>query len=216
MRAGRRGAAGTGPLRALPATLALCGALCGALSGLLAGCASLPPPVPAPLPWPERRAQLQARTRFGLTGRVAVAAGAQGFNGRLRWGQDGARSQVNLDGPLGVGGVRVVLEAGALSLTAADGTHLDSDAARDELQARLGFEPPLASLRYWIQGVPDPGSPAVETPDTRPRLTALSQEGWTIAYTGYLEVAGQWLPRRISLQHGEVRVKLVIDNWRGS
>ncbi|HTY48915.1 MAG TPA: lipoprotein insertase outer membrane protein LolB [Steroidobacteraceae bacterium] len=213
MSAGRRGAAGAGP-RAVAPALALCTlALCTVL--YVAGCATRPPVV-ASLPWPVRRGELQARSHFELSGRVAVAADGQGFNGRLRWDQQGPRTQLNLDGPLGVGGVRVVLEDGRLSLTGADGTRLDSDAARDELMARLGFEPPLASLRYWIQGVPDPGSPAVETPDALPRLAALSQEGWTIDYTGYQAVAGQWLPQRISLQRGTVRVRLVIDSWRGS
>jgi outer membrane lipoprotein LolB len=208
MMPGRMRAAGRGPRAA--AFLPL-----GAVLLYLAGCATVPPPVTVSTPWPERRAALQSRTRFGLSGRVAVAADGQGFNGHLRWEQDGARSQIDLDGPLGVGGVHVVLQGGELTLTAADGTRLDAAAARDELIERLGFEPPLGSLRYWIQGVPDPGSEATETADTVPRLAALSQDGWAITYSGYQAVAGQWLPQRMTLQRGTVRVRLVIDNWRG-
>ena len=76
----------------------------------------------------------------------------------MRWVQDGARSTVSLDGPLGVGGVRIVNDAGALTLTTPSGEALDSQAAHDELVRRMGFEPPLDSLRYWVQGVPDPAS----------------------------------------------------------
>src|SRR5271165_1194027 len=90
----------------------------------LAGCQTLPPlvaPTLAPeqvvAAWPARRAQLQARTQFTVHGRIGVVAGGDGFNGGLRWIQDGTRSSVSLDGPLGVSGVRILDDAGVLTLT---------------------------------------------------------------------------------------------------
>ena len=74
----------------------------------------------------------------------------------------GTRSQVSLEGPLGAGGVQITADGDTLSIVNSHGDHLDSDAARAELAARLGFDPPLSSLRYWILGVPDPGMPAKE------------------------------------------------------
>src|SRR5205823_11616108 len=44
----------------------------------------------------------------------------------------------------------------SLAIVTARGQHLDSAAAHADLATRLGFDPPLASLRYWILGVPDP------------------------------------------------------------
>src|SRR5579863_86143 len=74
----------------------------------LAGCRTLPPPPPlaASAPWQERRPQLQALQHFRLKGRVALSAGTNGFNANLRWFQDGPRSQLALEGPLGVGACR--------------------------------------------------------------------------------------------------------------
>ncbi len=190
------------------------GAALGALA-VLAGCRTAPLSAPAAPPWEQRRPQLQARAHYELKGRVAVAAGEQGFNARLRWTQDGAHSQVALEGPFGAGGVQISSDGHDLHILTADGQELHSDAARSELTAHLGFDPPLASLRYWILGVPDPATPATETLDQeRQRLLALEQDGWRIDYTGYAAVGGEWLPARLTLQRAEVRVKLLVDDWQ--
>jgi outer membrane lipoprotein LolB len=181
---------------------------------VLAGCRTTPPSAPGP-PWETRRPQLQARAQFALRGRVAVATGAQGFNARLRWVEDGAHAQVALEGPLGAGGVEIDATGENLQIAMPNGTHLASDAARAELAARLGFDPPLASLRYWILGVPDPTSPADETLDpAQQRLKSLAQSGWHIDYAGYMAVGSEWLPARLTLSRADVRVKLLVDDWQ--
>lgn len=182
---------------------------------VLAGCKSLPvAPPPAPSEsWEVRRAALQARNNFDLNGRIAVAAAQDGFNAKLRWEQKGPLSQVALDGPLGVGGVRITSNGGSLSVVNSRGQQLDSEAARREIEARLGFEPPIASLRYWVLGVPDPSSPAEEHLDETKRLASLSQNGWQIDYGGYTEVDGQALPSKVTLRRENVRVRLVVDGW---
>ena len=189
-------------------------------AALLGGCQSVPQPVaPTAAPeqvaagWPTRRAVLQARTRYTVQGRIGVVAGAEGFNGRLRWIQDGARSTVSLDGPLGVGGVRIINNAGVLTLTTPSGEALDSQAAHDELTRRMGFEPPLDSLRFWIQGVPDPVSAATEIPGAQGYLGALAQAGWTVTFTAYMQTPEGALPQKLTLERGSVRVRLVVDTW---
>lgn len=181
---------------------------------LLAGCKSLPVAVPLPTePWEVRRAALQARDNFDLSGRIAVAAAQEGFNAKLRWEQSGARSQLALDGPLGVGGVRITSDGRDLSVVNSRGEQLDSEAARREIEARLGFEPPLGSLRYWVLGVPDPSHPADEQLDESRRLASLSQDGWHVEYGGYTDVRGQALPSKVTLKRENVRVRLVVDGW---
>ena len=181
----------------------------------LAGCRTAPLPAPAAPPWDARRPQLQARAHFELKGRVAVAAGGQGFNARLRWAQEGSRAQVALEGPLGAGAVHIDAAGNDLDIVTASGARLTSDAARAELNARLGFDPPLASLRYWILGVPDPASPADETLDpARQHLTRLEQDGWRIDYGSYVAVGSEWLPARLTLERADVRVKLLVDDWQ--
>ena len=190
----------------LGAALALC---------VLAGCRTAPPPFPSPPPWDVRRLQLQAYERFELGGRVAVAAGHDGFNANLHWRQRGAHSQLTLEGPLGSAAVQVSATNDELDIITAHGEHLANDAAHEELRRRLGFDPPLTGLRYWILGVPDPARPATESVDARQqRLTTLAQDGWHIDYLEYVLVEGEWLPARLTLVRDTVRVRLLVDDWQ--
>jgi len=196
----------SGPrLAAVPAIAAL---------AAFGGCRTLPTPAPG-ASWEARRAELQARTHFELRGRVAVAAGSEGFNASLHWIQDGARAQLTLAGPLGAGGAQVTATAEDLELTTSRGDRLSGEAARTQLAARLGFDPPLSSLRYWVLGVPDPQAPATETLDAgQQRLSALVQEGWQIGYDGYASAGAEVLPARLTLQRDAVRVRLLVDTWQ--
>jgi len=187
-----------------------------ALCALLSACITAPPK-PAPIaaaPWPQNRARLQQLAQFELKGRVGVAAGNDGFSAALDWQQRGERSSLALDGPLGIGGVRIVRDGAQLTVRNSHGQQLDSDAARAELVSKLGFEPPLSSLRYWVVGVPDPALPADETVGSDQRLAALDQDGWHIVYGGYMAAAGDWLPQKVTLDRAGVRVRLFIESWQ--
>jgi outer membrane lipoprotein LolB len=180
---------------------------------VFAGCKTLPPAPPESAPWDVRKAALQSRDKFDLKGRIAVAVAQEGFNARLRWQQRGRESDLALDGPLGVGGVRITSNGSALTVRNARGEQLNSDAAKQEIQSKLGFEPPIASLRYWVLGVPDPSSAADETLNDSQRLATLKQNGWQIDYTAYANVLGQSLPSKATLTREGVRVRLFVDDW---
>lgn len=186
-----------------------------ALLAVLAGCRTLPPAPPAGESWELRRPQLQSLEHFALRGRVAVAAGGEGFNAGLRWTQEGDRSQVTLEGPLGVGGAQLTASGDDLTVITARGERIESEAAHAELAARLGFDPPLSSLRYWVLGVPNPGQPASESLDpAQQRLAALTQAGWHVEYQSYTSANGEALPARMTLQRDAVRVRLLVDDWQ--
>lgn len=197
--------------RLLPAGRVLAGL---ALVLALAACQTVPVSPAPSIAWSVRRPALQNLSRFGLNGRVAVAVGHQGFNAGLRWTQAAAVTRLALTGPLGAGGVEVTADGGDLSVVTSSGKRLGNADARAELEDKLGFEPPLASLRYWVLGVPDPGAPASVQLDSQQRLTALTQDGWRIAYNAYMPVGAEWLPRLLTLQRAQVRVRMVVDGWQ--
>jgi outer membrane lipoprotein LolB len=192
------------------------GAALAIATALAAACRTAPPTLPpSTVPWDVRRPQLQAQTHFELKGRVAVAARGEGFNANLRWTQEGARSQLTLEGPLGVGGAQVTASGEELSLVTAHGDHVDNAEAHAALEERLGFDPPLSALRYWVLGVPDPARPATEALDqTQQRLAGLTQDGWRVDYQSYVTAGGGVLPARLTLQRDDVRVRLLVDNWQ--
>lgn len=157
-----------------------------------------------PADWGARRSTLQSWPGFALRGRVAVARGDEGFSGAVRWTQSGGRARLELDGPLGVGGARYDLDAAE-----ADGA---------ALERALGVPMPVASLRYWLLGVPDPASAAEESLDPgAPRLASLRQAGWSVAYPRYAPVPATRLelPQLIEVSREGVRVRLLIEDWQG-
>lgn len=186
-------------------------AACSVLLGLVA-CHTL---ATLPItPWPERRATLQAIDHFGFNGQLAAATVTQGFSASLRWQQQGVASDLLLRAPLGVGGARLNYDGTTLHVIASDGSALEGAAAQTELVRLLGFEPPLTSLRYWLLGAPDPAVSATETVDATQRLLQLQQGEWLVEYGEYLRSAGQWLPRRIFVHRGALKLKLHISQWQ--
>jgi len=184
---------------------------------ILAACKTTPPapPVGPSAPWAERKPALQAQDQFAFRGRVAVAAAGTGFNANLRWTQSGARAQVALEGPLGVGGVHITASPDDLEVVTANGEHIGREAAQSELRTRLGFDVPFASLRYWVRGVPAPSDTDEETLDeAQQRLSALVQQGWRVEYLAYMQAGGEALPARMTLEREGVRVRLLVDEWQ--
>ncbi|MBU3671463.1 MAG: outer membrane lipoprotein LolB [Sinobacteraceae bacterium] len=182
---------------------------------LLSACRTLAPsglPMSElPASWPERRASLQGWQRYGIEGRVAVQAGDEGFTAALRWAQADERSTLELQGPLGAGAVR--MEFSPLQAP------LETAAAREALEAQLGFSLPIESLRYWLLGVPDPGLSFEEFGlEAGGRLGSLQQGGWRIDYPRYALVAGSRveLPETIEIRRDPVRLRVRVARWEGN
>jgi outer membrane lipoprotein LolB len=175
---------------------------------LLFACASTPPPK-ASLQWQQRLSDLQASHSWSLGGRAAVALGTQGWQASLDWRQNAPYAEVHLSGPFGVSAVVLKQTAEGLSLNGA----APSDAVVAQVQDRLGFQPPLDHLRFWLLGVPDPGMPAQVVQNGQDRAQQVTQDGWIIAYDRYLAAGPDLLPTRVNLTRGDVRVRIVVDHW---
>ena len=181
-----------------------------ALVGLaLAGCAA-PPRAPEGATSPDPA----VLSRWTASGRMAIAAGNDGGSASFDWAQDGTTSRLDLRGPLGSGAMRLVVTPEALSLVDGSGRVLDTDLASADLRVRLGAELPWEQLRYWLLGLPAPGVEATVRDQNQAPWRIIEQAGWRLAYDSFLVVAGLNLPRRLSAEQGEVRVRVVIDEWR--
>lgn len=175
----------------------------------IAGCTTAPVRTTAPV------ASLESLSRWQANGRIAVAGAQGGGSGQFEWQQAQSASDVVIRGPLGIGSLRVSLDAEhpeQMRLQLGDGRQLQADAAWTELEARLGAPVPAASLRYWLLGLPAP-SPH-EWLEQGERSGVLLQDGWRIEFLEYTEVSGQRTPSRIKATQGPARIRLVVDRWR--
>jgi outer membrane lipoprotein LolB len=177
---------------------------------LLAGCAAAPRPgVESPPPVGATVAE-----SWIARGRMAVAVDGEGGSGAFTWRQDASRSELAVRGPLGVGAFNVTVAGDELSMTDGQGVTLSGDEARRQVQARLGAQLPLASLRYWMLGLPAPSPPAQVQDSGSSPVRVVEQDGWRIAYDGFARFGPLTAPIRLTATGPNVRLKLVFDTWQ--
>ena len=177
----------------------------------LAACATTRPaaPVAPAATWEQRVGELQHAAGWQLDGRAAVALGQQGWQAALNWRQSGMFAEAHLSGPFGIGALVLKQGPDGLSLNGAP----PSDAVLSQVHDKLGFDPPLENLHYWLLGVPNPASGFEVARNDQDRAQTLTQAGWSIAYDRYMPAAGGSLPARLVLSREGVRVRIVIDHW---
>jgi len=182
---------------------------------LASGCASMPAGVPLPEldSWETRVAVLGSRSHWHFSGRVAVKAGEEGFNGKINWSQQDDVFEMTVAGPLGVGAVRIEGDARRVVLTDKDGEQTVMQDAERELFWRYGWTIPVSSLRYWALGIPDPALPATTALDEQGRLQTLEQGNWRVEISSYRASSGQSMPRILTASNPDTRVRMVIDSW---
>ena len=179
------------------------------VTGVLAGCATAPPTVVGPPDpagaWPDT---------WSVDGRMAVNVGQQGGSGAFKWQQQGDRSHLAVRGPLGIGAVDVTVEGQDLTVVDSAGTTVSGDAARTQVESRLGADLPLTSLRYWVTARPDPSGETPTIKDSaKPPLRVIEQNGWHVEYDEFGEFQGHVAPTRLIATGANVRLKLVLDRW---
>ena len=180
----------------------------------LAGCAvergvALPPMND----WEARRAVLSDIEDWSFTGRVGVKTGDDGFNGRLRWRQSDDEFEASVSGPLGAGTVQIAGDGQRITVVEKNGDVTELADAEFDLRVRYGWTIPVASLRFWALGIPDPATPADTQFGADGRLERLEQRNWVVDIAQYREGGGQLMPRRITAVNDDARVRLVIDSW---
>ena len=181
----------------------------------LFGCAASRPSIDLPeiSTWEQRQAVLGDVTNWAFRGRIAVKAGAEGFNGKFNWEQTGEQFFATVSGPLGIGTVIIEGSDNTFDVTDKDGVKTRLSDPESDLYHSYGWTIPVASLRYWALGIPDPGSTAETEIDAEARLASLRQNGWGVEISRYRENAGQQLPRIMTATNPDARVRMVIDEW---
>lgn len=192
-------------------------AACVLVVAVMASCRTAPPKgvmgPGADAPWPEQRTALETFDRYSLDGRVAVAANGQGFSASLRYAQVARRTELSLEGPLGIGGLQVKMDGEDLEIATSRGERLDGMEARAELERRLGFALPLAQLRWWMLGIPAPGESTVNMGEGG-EIRDFTQAGWRVIINTRTPSLGFSLPQRLTAERDGARLKLLVQRWQ--
>lgn len=159
------------------------------------------------------RSRLLGLEHWRMEGRIGVKTGADAFQASLQWEHERAQDRVRVAGPFNQGGVSIVLQNDLILIRDGRGNVRTSRDATGLLRQELGFSVPLASLRYWVIGVPEPEGSATPRYDATGLLRELRQAGWAVDYEQFMPVQGFALPQKLSARGVDMRLKLVVDDW---
>ena len=179
-------------------------AVCAVVSAL-AGCASTRPTQVLP----ASNVEISA---FSLIGRVAVKLDDRGYTASLRWRHSAMRDSLRLLSPLGSVVGEIETDSDGATLTTRDKKVYRSNDVQSLTREVLGWELPLAGLRYWVIGRADPGAPVqAQSRDDNERLKTLMQNDWRIAYIEYF--GNSAMPARLSLAYERLSLRLIVEHW---
>ena len=186
-------------------------------ASLLVGCSTLQSTPPAgaedETAWAAHLAQLTTLMGWSFEGQVGFIEGKDSGSGSITWAEQGGQSILDFSGPLGAGAVHMEGDATSLHVKTSHGDDFTTTDPETDLGARLHQPLPVLSLRYWVLGMPDPGTDYTKTSDAHGELVSLDQRGWHVQYQGYAQVEGFSLPTLLVLQRDTVRIKLAVSDW---
>lgn len=182
----------------------------GVLFTALGGCAHSPPTSLSATLTPQQ--QLNALQHWQAQGRFAVSQHQQGTHAAFTWHQQGEYYQIRLFGPFGAG-VHIIGGANQVLVKESNGKITRAATPEQLIEKVLGLPLPLSGLQYWLKGIPFAHQPYTLQLDAYQRLRQLQQTHWHIDYH-YPTHHFSLLPNQLQLQNGELKVKLVITQWK--
>lgn len=183
---------------------------------LLAGCAAQAPMEEGGRlagQWERQQADVEAFDTWTLIGKAGLRTPQESQSANLDWSQHPHYFRMLISGPFGGG--RSVLEGreGRFSLTTGEG-RFEAETPEALMEEQLGWSLPVSAMPDWVRGLPgDHASYQLETDELGFPLH-LEQDGWEIDYRDWNEVEGMWLPRRLVMNYDDVRITLVVNEWR--
>jgi outer membrane lipoprotein LolB len=185
---------------------------------LLSACASIAPsqaPINQKMSKTERSQQLSAITEWQLRGAISVTQPSHHFQASVLWEESALnRYTLHFFGPLGVGSAKLSSTPYQTELVTVKGEKFEAATPEELLRVQLGITLPLSDLQYWVRALPAPAAPFKAHYDAYHHITQLDQEGWTIHYNSYLSEQHIDLPKKITLQHGEIKVVMAMSSWQ--
>lgn len=181
-----------------------------------AGCTTTPPAPPLADPqlaWEARQHRMAQVQDWRLEGRLAIQREHEGWHVSINWQQRQQDYSIMLIAPLGQGALRLDGNDTAVTLQTDEGETVSANDPEALLLQQFGWRVPVASLRYWVLGIPAPGK-REEQIDGQGRLTHLQQGGWEIRFLDYEPQQGLELPGRVFVNNHQAKVKLVISEWQ--
>ncbi|MEW4981751.1 MAG: lipoprotein insertase outer membrane protein LolB [Cycloclasticus sp.] len=146
-----------------------------------------------------------------LLGRLSVRNASESWLTKLEWRHELSVDDLTLSTSLGGVVAKLRYSNHGIVLVGADAQA--RRVSENELQSLLGYSPPLAQLKYWVRGLPDPNIGVRMSEQQIAGVFAFQQDGWAVKLERFAKVGEMVLPSKISLSKERLKIKLVVDEW---
>ncbi|UTA80966.1 outer membrane lipoprotein LolB [Halomonas sp. XH26] len=165
--------------------------------------------------WERQQADVEAFDTWTLVGKAGLRTPQENTSANLDWNQHPHYFRMLISGPFGGG--RSVLEGreGRFSLTTSDG-RFEAETPEALMEEQLGWSLPVRAMPNWVRGLPGEHASYQLESDELGFPNHLQQDGWEIDYRDWEQVEGMWLPRRLVMNYGDLRITLVVNQWQST
>jgi outer membrane lipoprotein LolB len=155
----------------------------------------------------EDRAYQQREWFF--SGRIAVSRNGDGGQAKIQWQQNQQGMMFVLDAPLGAGQWKLQQDGTIYRLSGFAGGVREGNDPQAMLKEATGFDIPFGALPFWVRGLRTQQSHAIDFAESG-LPSAIHDNGWLIQYENW---DAQQRPLRLVATQGELRLRLIIDQW---
>jgi outer membrane lipoprotein LolB len=152
--------------------------------------------------------------RWDLDGRIGVIHGGEGWHGQLSWVQNNGDFTGKISGPFGSNHAELAKVGEQVELRAPSGKSISGERFRQWQVKVFGSAIPIKALPYWMHGLPYPAiKNTVVKKNQQGAVQELRQDGWAIGYSRWKTFGDDVLPGKMSLVKGDVRMKLIVNEY---
>ncbi len=153
-----------------------------------------------------------------IKGKIAFLKSGNRNSANLVWKVDNDRhkQQLNLTSYLGINVLKLESNEGLHTLIVDGNTYQSSDLA-NLIYSLTGLTLPTEALHFWLKGLAYQQGDSLTYNDTTslPETLSSQYQGqlWKISYGGYQQVEQFSLPTQITINQGNLVIKIVIKTW---
>lgn len=153
---------------------------------------------------------------FNLLGRISIQDQNQRLSGSFRWQHLAMSDEILLFTPLGQVVAEITKDQEGVRLITSKLEAFYANDVESLTEEVLGWRLPLNGLQYWIQGTHSPTTAAEKDLDNKDQVVAIRQDGWQIHYSSYMPAQLNQipLPKILDLIYTDLRIRLVVDDWK--
>ena len=164
--------------------------------------------------WQANREKIIKLDKWKLKGRIALSMERQAWSASLQWVQERQNYQLRIIAPLGQGSIELEGDGHGVTMQVSKDEVLHANTPESLLRKSFGWSVPVSGLMYWIRGIPAPDKRIKKLYlDDKGRVSEMEQSGWLVTYSGYYSQGSVDLPRKIVMENGGLKLRLVIRNW---